>query len=79
MDEYFMKIQNRRQMITGTFRYAALSVIGFFAGSAVIKRHRLVKEGKCISRGICGGCELYEGCQLPSALSKKQFFYRKKQ
>ena len=68
-----MKIQNRRQIITGAFRYAALSVIGFFAGSAAIKRHRLVKEGKCTDRGVCGGCELYVDCKLPQALSKKQF------
>lgn len=73
MDEKIMKMRNRRQMMTGTLRYAALGFIGFFAGSAAIKRHRLVKEGKCISRGICGGCKIYKDCRLPPALSKKQF------
>ncbi len=72
-----METQSRRQMITDTFRYAALSVIGFFAGSAIIKRHRLINEGKCLNRGICGGCKLYKDCRLPSALSKKQFFIEK--
>ena len=77
VDEYFVKMRNRRQMMTGALRYTVLGLVGFFAGSAIIKRRRLIKEGKCIDRGICGGCKLYEGCQLPPALSKKQFFTEK--
>lgn len=72
MDEYFKKKRNRRQMMTGTLRYAVLGLIGFVTGSAITKRRRLIKEGKCIARGICGGCELYEDCRLPQALSRKQ-------
>ena len=73
-----MEIKNRREMMTGTLRYAVLGVVGFFSGSSIAKRRRLVREGKCTDRGICGGCELYEGCRLPAALSKKQFFIEKK-
>jgi len=67
-----MKKQNRRQMMTGTLRYAALGLIGFFSGSAIVKRRRLIKEGKCVRRGICAGCELYNDCRLPAVLSRKQ-------
>lgn len=77
VDEYFMKMRNRRQMMTGTLRYAALSLVGFVAGSSIIKRRRLMKQGKCISQGICNGCKIYEDCKLPSALSKKQFLIEK--
>ncbi len=72
-----MKTRTRRQMMTDALRYTVLGLVGFFAGSAIIKRHRLIKEGKCIDRGICGGCKLYGDCQLPPALSKKQFFIEK--
>ncbi len=72
-----MKMRNRRQMMIGVLRYAVLSLVGFFTGSAIAKRRRLIKEGKCIERGICGGCKIYEDCQLPAALSKKQFFIEK--
>ena len=77
MDEYFMKMRNRRQIMTGVLRYAVLSLVGFFAGSEIVKRRRLIKEGKCINLGICRDCKLYEGCRLPAALSKKQFFIEK--
>ena len=72
-----MKKTNRRQMIKGALRYGTLGLVGFFAGSAVVKRRRLIKEGKCTERGICGGCKIYDECQLPPALSKKQFLDRK--
>ncbi len=67
-----MKEQNRRNLLAGVLRYATLGLVGFIAGSAFTKRRRLLKEGKCIDRGICGGCELYGDCQLPQALSRKQ-------
>ena len=58
-------------------RYTALGLVGFCAGLAIVKRRRLIKEGKCIERGICGGCKVYEDCGLPQALSKKQFLIEK--
>ena len=67
-----MKMRNRRQMMTGTLRYAVLSLVGFFAGYAIVKRRRLIKEGKCVNRGICAGCNVYKNCRLPQALSRKQ-------
>ena len=64
-------------MMVSTLRYAVLGLVGFFAGSAIVKRRGLIKEGKCIDRGLCGGCKLYEDCRLPQALSKKQFVIEK--
>ena len=49
-----------------------LGLIGFATGSTIKKRRRLVLEGKCINDYICTGCEIYEGCQLPEAMSKKE-------
>ena len=77
MGEDFAKIKSRRQMMAGVLRYAALGLVGYFAGSAIVKRRRLIKEGKCIERGICSGCKVYQDCRLPPALSKKQVLYRK--
>ena len=68
-----MKTQNRRQMIKCSLRYAVLGVVGFFVSSEIVKRRRLIREGKCIGQGICGDCKLYEDCRLPPALSKKQY------
>ncbi|MHC4757971.1 MAG: hypothetical protein ACYTE8_04895 [Planctomycetota bacterium] len=72
MVENFIKRQNRRQFLTGTARYMTLGLIGFIAGAALKKRRRLVLEGKCFNDYICSGCKLYEGCQLPEAISKKE-------
>jgi len=49
VDEYFIKMRNRRQMM----------------------------KGKCIARGICAGCKIYEDCRLPQALSRKQILIEK--
>ena len=55
-------------------RYATLGVIGVSGGMLVSKRRRLVKENKCINKGICSGCGEFDGCGLPQALSAKRAF-----
>ena len=70
--ENFSNKQNRRQFLAGALRYMTLSLIGFVAFSTIKKRRRLVLEYKCINDYICTGCELYESCQLPEAMSKKE-------
>jgi hypothetical protein len=75
--EHFVKKQNRRRLLVGSLRYAVLSLFGFIAGSAFTKRRRLLREGICINQGICGGCELYEDCQQPQALSRRQVLAKK--
>lgn len=66
------KLHSRRQLLTGTARYAALGALAVGAGGAVIKRRRLLREGKCVNRGICKDCGVFTDCGLPRALSVKQ-------
>jgi hypothetical protein len=65
------KVQNRRQLFTSVLRYATLGVLGVVGGSVFAKRRRLVKNGICINRQICGSCGVFEECGLPPALSAK--------
>jgi len=64
--------QSRRELFAGIFRYATLGLLGMVGGSVVVKRCKLVREGKCINSGICRGCEVFERCSLPQALSAKE-------
>jgi hypothetical protein len=72
------KVQNRRQLFTSVLRYAALGVLGAVGGFAFAKRRRLVKNGICINREICGSCGIFEECGLPPALSAKINYNEKK-
>ncbi len=66
------KTAKRRQVLQRSLRYAAGGLLALAGGSTVIKRRRLLREGKCLNRGICGQCRLIADCALPRALSVKQ-------
>jgi len=66
------KIHNRRQLLKGVLRYSTLGLLGAVGGSMAAKGQRLVREGKCINRGVCSDCEVFEKCGLPQALSAKE-------
>ena len=72
MRERLRYTQNRRDLLVGVLRYATLGLLGAAGGSALAKRRRLVRQDKCVSRGICRGCEVFERCGLPQAQSAKQ-------
>jgi hypothetical protein len=72
MNRGFGRVGNRREMLGRVLRYATLGLLGAAGGFGFAKRRRLVREGKCISRGICRGCEVFKNCGLPQALSAKQ-------
>lgn len=76
MRKCFGQVQSRRQLITAVLRYATLGVLGAAGGSVFARRRRLVREGKCINRGICRGCDVFEKCALPQALSAKEVLAR---
>jgi hypothetical protein len=76
MNKHLGQAQSRRQLLTGVLRYATLGLLGTAGGSVIAKRRRLVREGKCINRGICGGCAVFEKCGLPRALSTKRVLAR---
>ena len=71
MSKHLGQAQSRRQLLAGVLRYATLGLLGTVGGSVVAKRTRLGREGKCINRGVCRGCEVFEKCGLPQALSAK--------
>jgi hypothetical protein len=64
--------KSRRELLAGILRYGTLGALGAAGGAGLTKRRRLVREGKCISRGICRGCEVFADCGLPQALSAKE-------
>jgi len=68
----FKQMQSRRELFAGIFRYLALGLLGTVGGTTIAKRHRLFREGKCINRGICRGCKVFQECSLPQALSAKE-------
>ncbi|MBA7612845.1 hypothetical protein ES703_20086 [subsurface metagenome] len=72
MNEHPSQVQSRRALFVGVFRYATLGLLGVAGGWGFAKRRRLVREGKCVNHGICRGCEVFEKCGLPQALSAKQ-------
>ena len=66
----------RRQLITRLLRHASLAVLGLAGGAAVLKRRRLLRDGKCLNRGICRDCGVFAGCGLPRALSTRSVLAR---
>jgi len=63
--------RNRRQLLTGVLRYATLGLLGAAGGSIVAKSRRAMREGKCVNKGLCRGCGVFDECGLPQALSLK--------
>jgi len=76
MSRHLGQVQSRRQLFAGALRYVTLGLFAAGAGSVVAKRRRLLREGKCINGGICCGCEVFEKCGLPQALSAKEILAR---
>lgn len=76
MNKRFGTIQSRRQFFLRGLRNATLGLLTAAGASAFIKRRRLLREGKCLNQGICGGCKVFEGCGLPRALSVKSVLAR---
>ena len=67
------KMSSRRELMAKVLRGGMVGLIGAGGGAAVAKRRRLVREGKCINKGVCRGCDVFEECGLPAALSAKEF------
>jgi len=76
-------VQSRRQFFVGAARCASLGLLCAGGGLLLAKKRRLIREGVCISDGLCEGCEIFKKCRLPlrrpaphSALPAKQDFDR---
>jgi hypothetical protein len=72
MSEHPGKVQSRRELFTGALRYATLGLLTAGGAALYAKRQRLVRQGICISDGICAGCKVLDRCGLPAALSAKK-------
>ena len=72
MSESVKELRTRRQVFLGALRNAGLAVLGLGGGAAVMKRRRLLRDGACLNRGICAGCDVFDQCGLPRALSVKR-------
>jgi len=65
---------NRRNLLIGGLRYASLGTIGAGGGAAVLKRKRLLRDGKCLNQGVCTQCGVFTECGLPRAISIRAKF-----
>lgn len=76
MSEFLCRLQARRQFVTRALRETGLALLALGGGAAVVKRRRLLREGKCLSRGMCRNCAVFEDCGLPRALSTRDVLAR---
>ena len=72
MTEDSVKVRSRRELFAGVLRYAALGLLTAGGGTLFAKRRRLLREGRCVNDGVCGGCKLLEHCGLPQASSARE-------
>lgn len=62
---------DRRDFFRSGARYVVLAGLGALAALGAARGRRLAGQ-KCVNRGLCGGCVVFENCGLPQALSAKQ-------
>lgn len=66
------RIENRRQFLRNIARCGVAGAIGIGMAAFEYKRRRLLGQGKCVNRGICGNCSVLRDCRLPRALKMKK-------
>ncbi len=76
MTESLRSVPARRHFIRQLLRNASLAVLGLAGGTILVKRCRLLREGKCLNLGLCRGCEVFDDCGLPRALSTRNVLAR---
>ncbi len=76
MKELLNKVHVRRRFITRALRNASMALLGIGGGGAIVKRRRLLREGKCLNQGICRDCTVFDDCGLPRALSTRSVLAR---
>lgn len=63
--------EGRRQFFRDGLRYTLLGALAAISGKLLAQRARLPSRQTCIRDGLCGGCEAFDDCGLPAALSAK--------
>ncbi len=61
----------RRQFFREGFRFAILGGLATIAARLITRPRLAASNQVCIKAGICSGCEAFEDCGLPRALSVK--------
>ena len=72
IDNNKKKLKDRRQLLRSVLRYATLGLIGISTGAVFKKRQKLHRQGKCINKGLCCNCRVFDTCDRPPALSAKK-------
>ncbi len=62
----------RRQFLRDGFRYAVLGAVAAVTGKLAARQAGRPAGQLCVNAGICRGCEEFDDCGLPQALSAKE-------
>jgi hypothetical protein len=62
----------RRQFLRDGLRYTVLGALAAVSGKLIARQAARPAGQVCLSAGICRGCEVFDDCGLPQALSAKQ-------
>jgi hypothetical protein len=66
------EINKRRNFLLSSVRVAVMGLFGAMVFGSVRKNKRLIRENKCVNRGLCFNCGVFSDCSLPQALSAKE-------
>jgi len=62
---------DRREFLRSIGRAGALALAGL-AAARLAPRGRGGRDGQtCVNRGVCTGCDAFDECVLPAAISRK--------
>jgi hypothetical protein len=64
------RVENRREFFRAAARYSLLTLLA--TGAAVMGRKSVAAGERCVNRGICSACGVFDRCGLPQALSAKE-------
>lgn len=64
--------QDRREFLLTIGRYAAMAAVGTASAFLLIRKARDNEAQACSRKGVCDGCNSFNCCSLPQALSAKQ-------
>jgi len=68
-------MKNRRTFFKDLLRYFSLGAITF-TGAKMVTRKPSPENQVCINKSICKDCQTFSACELPRALSIKDFMKR---
>ena len=77
MSELKDKSRSRRDFFGGVVRGAALGAVAAVSYVLLKRNRRGLPEQKCISRGFCRDCRVFDDCELPQAMTIKHGMAKK--